>query len=98
MNSQRAGFGTALYFALMFCLAVYFTFAAVQGNFGLFHRAQINAQSTELQATLAQLEDSVAVLKNKTHRLSDDFMDIDLLDEQARSVLGMLRSDELVIR
>jgi cell division protein FtsB len=30
--------------------------------------------------------------------LSDDFLDLDLLDERARSILGMLRSDEIVIR
>jgi cell division protein FtsB len=30
-------------------------------------------------------------------RLSDEFLDIDLLDEQAREVLGYVRADEIVI-
>jgi cell division protein FtsB len=35
-------------------------------------------------------------MENLTHRLSDNFLDIDLLDQQARDVLGMIRSDEIV--
>ena len=97
-TQKKSGFGTALYFALMLCLGVYFTFAAVQGDYGLFRRVQINAEADDLKVTLAQLEGRVDVLQNKTKRLSDDFLDLDLLDEQARSILGMLRADELVIR
>ena len=37
-------------------------------------------------------------LKILTRRLSDDYLDIDLLDEQVRSVLGYIRADEIVIR
>ena len=40
----------------------------------------------------------VARMENLTRRLSDDFLDLDLLDQQARDVLGLLRSDEIVIR
>ena len=37
-------------------------------------------------------------MSNLTHRLSDDYLDIDLLDQQARDVLGYMRADEIVIR
>jgi cell division protein FtsB len=37
-------------------------------------------------------------MQNLTLRLSDDYLDLDLLDEQARDVLGYLRADEIVIR
>jgi cell division protein FtsB len=37
-------------------------------------------------------------LQNLTHRLSDDYLDLDLLDERARMVLGYLRADEVTIR
>ena len=43
-----------------------------------------------------QLE--LAEMQNLTQRLSDDYLDIDLLDEQARDVLGYMRADEIVIR
>ena len=32
-----------------------------------------------------------------TRRLSDDFLDLDLLDEQARDVLGYVRADEVIL-
>ena len=41
---------------------------------------------------------SIGKMANLTHRLSDDFLDLDLLDERAREVLGTVRPDEIVIR
>ncbi|MFT4717612.1 MAG: cell division protein FtsB [Paracoccaceae bacterium] len=85
-------------FAVAFSLAAYFTFAAVQGDFGLFRRIQIQAQERDLTLQLAQLNTDIAIMKNKTRRMSDHYLDLDLLDEQARKVLGLARSDEIVIR
>jgi len=79
-------------------LGAYFTFAAVQGDYGLFRRVQIDAENAVLEKNLDQLRQQVARMENKTHRLSDDFLDLDLLDQQARDVLGMVRADEIVIR
>ncbi len=77
---------------------MYFTFASVQGDFGLFHRVQIDAEAAALGAERDRLRDEIASLANKTRRLSDDFLDLDLLDQQARDVLGLVRSDEIVLR
>ncbi len=89
---------TVAVFAVAFSLAAYFTFAAVQGDFGLFRRIQIQAQENELAQQLAQLKNDVAIMENKTRRMSDHYLDLDLLDEQARKVLGLARGDEIVIR
>ncbi|KZY31196.1 septum formation initiator precursor, partial [Roseovarius sp. HI0049] len=70
----------------------------VQGDYGLFRRAEIVAEERALQAQLDQIETQVARMENLTKRLSDKFLDLDLLDQQARDVLGMIRSDEIVIR
>lgn len=94
----RPGFGTLIYFAAAFALSAYFTFAAVQGDFGLFRRVEIAAEADALRQTLVLLQDEIAASENLTRRLSDDYLDLDLLDQQARSVLGLLRADELVIR
>ena len=51
-----------------------------------------------LTAERDRLAAELAVLTNKTHRMSDEFLDVDLLDEQARDVLGLVRADEIVIR
>lgn len=87
-----------MYFTLSFSLAAYFAFAAVQGDFGVFRRIQAEAQAASLRAELADVTERVASLENKTHRLSDAYLDLDLLDEQARKVLGYARGDEIIIR
>lgn len=97
-RTSRPALGTLTFFASAMGLAVYFTFAAVQGDYGVFRRAEISAEADLLRAQLAQAEAEVTRMENLTRRLSDDFLDLDLLDEQARRVLGMIRSDEIVIR
>ena len=97
-NFRRPAFGAALYFAVMFSLGTYFMFASVQGDFGLFRRVQIEAELVTLSEERDRLAAEVAQLENKTKRLSDDFLDLDLLDSQARDVLGLVRSDEIVLR
>ncbi len=91
-------YGAVIYFSVIFALASYFTFASVQGDYGLFRRIQIEAETAELIRQRDALASQVAEMRNKTRRLSDEFLDLDLLDEQARDVLGLLRSDEIVLR
>ncbi|MCR8547030.1 septum formation initiator family protein [Salipiger sp. P9] len=95
---RKPAFGVVIYAAITLSLSGYFVFAAVQGDFGLFRRAEIEVEGDKLAAELAQLEDQVARMENLTHRLSDDYLDLDLLDQQARDVLGLMRSDEIVVR
>lgn len=94
---NRPGLGVVAYFALMFSLGIYFMFASVQGDFGLFRRVQIEAEATTLADERDRLAAEVSALENKTHRLSDTYLDLDLLDSQARDVLGLIRSDEIVL-
>ena len=98
MRSNRPGFGPLIFFAVAFALSVYFTFAAVQGDFGLFRRVEIEAEHRYLSHHLAALQEQISATENLTKRLSDSYLDLDLLDQQAREVLGFLRADEIVIR
>jgi cell division protein FtsB len=96
-RSNTPSLGAFVFFSIAFALSAYFTFAAVQGDFGLFRRVEIQAEAEELRRDLALLQQDIDQMENKTRRLSDDYLDLDLLDQQARSVLGMLRADEIVI-
>jgi cell division protein FtsB len=86
------------YLTICLALAFIFTFAAVQGDYGVFRRIQIEAEREQLQAERDQLVVEVGKMENLTRRLSDRYLDLDLLDEQVREILGMVRSDEIVIR
>jgi cell division protein FtsB len=98
IRKTRAPLGTLTYVAIMGLMSLYFVFAAVQGDFGIFRRAEVQAEALELRLELAALSEEVTRMENLTRRLSDDFLDLDLLDQQARDVLGMIRADEVVIR
>ena len=85
-------------FTISLSLGLYFTFAAVQGDFGILRRAEINHDIKKLQVEIGSLNVEIADLKNLTRRLSDHYLDLELLDQQARDVLGYVRTDELVIQ
>jgi cell division protein FtsB len=87
-----------VYLALAFALGVYFTFAAVQGDYGMFRRVAINAEAATLTTERDRLAAELAEMQNLTRRLSDSFLDLDLLDQQTREVLGYMRADEIAIR
>jgi cell division protein FtsB len=46
---------------------------------------------------LKGLRAEVARMENLTRRLSDEFLDLDLLDQQTRDMLGLVRMDEVVV-
>jgi cell division protein FtsB len=98
VQRRQSGFGGVIYFLGIIAAGIYFTFASVQGDFGLFHRVRIDAEAETLTADRDALAVEIASLRNKTHRLSDDYLDLDLLDEQARTMLGLVRGDEVVLR
>lgn len=97
-RTSRPALATLFFFAIAFALSLYFMFAAVQGDFGLFRRAEILAEAQDLRRQLTAVKTDVAEMENLTKRLSDNYLDLDLLDERARKVLGMVRADEIVIR
>ena len=96
MSATRT-LGVGIYVLTMSALAIYFTFASVQGDFGLFKRLQIEAETRALEAERDRLAAEVAALRNKTLRLSDGYLDLELLDIRARDVLGLVRADEIVL-
>jgi cell division protein FtsB len=98
IRRNRPALGSILFMMVMIMMGLYFTFAAIRGDYGVFRRAEVNAERNDLQIELAALQAQVAELENLTRRLSDDYLDLDLLDQQARDVLGMVRTDEIVIR
>lgn len=76
----------------------YFGVRALQGDSGLFARLAIETEAARLETELAALTDRRRTLETLTKRLSDGYLDLELLDERARDVLGLVRADEVVIR
>lgn len=98
MARNRPSFGPLIVFSMALVLAMQFAFAAVQGSNGIFRRVQIDAEIVALTAERDALRTDVAHMTNLTRRLSDEYLDLDLLDERTRDMLGSLRADEIMIR
>ena len=96
--TQRLSIGTTVFIVLTAALGLYFAFAAVQGPSGLLRRIQIESEMAELEAQRDALRAEVSEMQNLTRRMSDEFLDLDLLDERARDVLGVMRADEVILR
>lgn len=98
MQRKTTRLRPVMFYAIAGTFGSYLTFAAVQGEHGLFNRIQFEADTALLRIERDRLQHDLAEIENRTRRLSDDFIDLDLLDQQARAVLGMIRHDEIVLR
>ncbi len=83
-------------FNLFFIFFLYFTYAAIYGNFGLIYNIELEFKITELRKELNTLENNLIEIEKKTSKLQNN-LDLDLLDQQARSILGLIRNDEIMI-
>ena len=90
--------GGYAFLGLCASLALYFLFAAVQGESGKLAQRQVTGEIAKLTAERDALASELDALQNLTLRLSDAYLDMDLLDERARAVLGYVRTDEIVLR
>ncbi len=94
----RRGIAGAVFVTIVAALVGYLSFAALQGEHGLLSLFRVEAQEARLRSDLAGLQAQRVTIFNKTHRLSSEALDLDLLDEQARKVLGLGRPDEIILR
>lgn len=95
---DRPSISALVFLAIMALMGTYFAYAAVQGPSGVLRREQLKADTRALVAQRDLLQAEADRMRNLTRRLSDDYLDLDLLDERARDVLGYLRADEIIIR
>lgn len=87
----------AVYILLIAALAV-FGHSGLQGPHSLAALRHAELVEADLKAELAATSAERRVMENRVRRLSDQYLDLDLLDERARAVLGYVRREELVIR
>ncbi|MDE0113006.1 MAG: septum formation initiator family protein [Albidovulum sp.] len=93
----KPAWGAVAYAICVISASAYLVFEAVQGEYGMASRLRALDEESELKETLRELEYEYDILANKTDRLSDSNLDLDLLDERARAVLGMVRNDEFIV-
>ena len=78
-------------------LCFYFIIASFNGEFGVAAKYELLAREKVLNRKLNLLIEENIAIKKKVERLSDTSLDLELLDQQARKILGMIGEDEVII-
>ena len=78
-------------------LCFYFIIASFNGEFGVSAKYELLAREKVLTKELDLLTQENIAIKNKVERLSDTSLDLELLDQQARKILGMIGEEEVII-
>lgn len=83
----------------LFLIAVmfYFSYHLVSGDKGVQSMVKIEQRLKIASADLDRVELKKMKLEHKVKMLSSDSLDIDLLDEQSRRLLGASNSNEIII-
>ena len=93
-NSKLAGL---LVPAICICILGYYGFHLVQGSLGIKSRSQLEQKALDLQFELARLNEEHKRLKIKVGLLKNGVVEKDMLDQQARHLLNLVRTGEYVI-
>ena len=78
-------------------ISFYFTYNAIYGNNGLKKSIVLELEIIELNNKLNSLQKVLFNIEKKTSSLSKKNLDLDLLDEQSRKILGLIRPDEIML-
>ncbi len=77
-------------------VTVYFSVTALYGEYGLFTLFKKQIERERLLEVNLKLEIEIEEWENLTKRISANFLDLDLLEEQARRILRVARPDEAI--
>lgn len=89
---RKVIFVTAALLLIFYCI-----YQTIQGDRGLAALFQLSKKHKLLTEELEKLRMERATIENKVGALKSESLDTDLLDEQARRVLGYAHEDETVI-
>ena len=78
-------------------ITFYFALTALYGKYGLFVLFQRQAEKEILFQINSELSNEIQVWENLTKRMSGSYLDLDLLDEQARKILRVARSGDAIL-
>ena len=87
----------AIYILVVAILAA-FGHSGLQGEHGLAALREAEQLERDLTTELAHARQDRAGMQNLVARIREDNLDLDLLDERARAVLGYVRQEELIVR
>ena len=95
--SLPAKFKNLMWQIAIVAVCIYFGFYTVNGDRGLLHYMYLSKEIDYAKQVAHKYHQERIALEKKVHLLSSESLDLDLLDERAKSVLNLIRDDEFVI-
>jgi len=93
----RRGLRRAIAPCLGFCALFYFGYHTVQGDRGVIAYLRLSAQLERTEMALMKSDAARDILARRVELLRPENLDRDMLDEQARRILGLAHPDDVVI-
>jgi cell division protein FtsB len=75
----------------------YFGFHAYHGEFGIYSKYRLEAETVDLQGKLDAIKVRRLELERRVQLMHEGTLEKDMLDEQARQALDLSHADELTI-
>lgn len=94
---QKTPISQTLLTGVAFLLFAYFAYHLLHGGNGYFANKGLQIKLVQAQVKLEEKKEERIALENRVRLLRPDGLDLDLLDERARVVLGFVRPQERVI-
>jgi len=82
---------------LLILMVAYFGVSFVQGDRGLLAWSRLDDEIAVANADLGELRAERRRMEHRTQLLRPDALDLDMLDERARALLGFSHKDEIVV-
>ncbi|MDR2794567.1 MAG: septum formation initiator family protein [Holosporaceae bacterium] len=79
------------------CIVGYFLFHMFSGARGAVSWMKLSHEVATLERELASIREENAFLENKIKLIKNDNLDLDLLEEQARNILGMAQENDVIV-
>ena len=96
LRTAAARVAGRIFAIVVIALTSYLTFAALQEEHGLFSLFRVQAEDRASRGA-GRAEGGTRDDPEQDHETLTDTLDLDLLDEQARKVLALGRSDEIIL-
>jgi cell division protein FtsB len=77
-------------------LIIYFGYHAIAGDRGLLAMLHLSKQVEQSRNDLDQVVADKLILEHRVSLLRDESLDLDLLDEQSRKLLGYVGKEEVI--
>ncbi|MBV6658978.1 MAG: septum formation initiator family protein [Devosiaceae bacterium] len=96
-HKRRSRRSLYVFRAAMVLFGLYFAYHAFHGDHGLIAHAEVQQRVSALEAQKLNLEARKGALEARVAALRDSGLDGDLVDERARSTLGLIHRSERIV-